>query len=76
MSSGERDVGRVPRRGTGRGSRGGGRARARAVGDLGMGARAAGPRKSNGHSLESPRSAAAAIIGIKPKPAKLKLNQW
>ncbi|XP_056172375.1 uncharacterized protein LOC115667351 [Syzygium oleosum] len=38
MSNEERGVGRVPRRGVGRGSRGRGRARARAVEDLGVGA--------------------------------------
>ena len=38
MSSEGRGVGRVPKRGAGRGSRGKGCARARAVKDLGMGA--------------------------------------
>ena len=37
MSNEGRGIGRVPRRGAGRGSRGKGRARARAVGDLRMG---------------------------------------
>ena len=55
MSSEGRGVGRVPRRGAGRGTRGRGRARARAIEDLGAGARAVENPRVDAEAVMNPR---------------------